>query len=184
MEHTSVETRDLQYKSDDLNRFIGNVQFAVKTFSNIGSDGELEDEINELKDRVKDLETEIDESRIPGKKRRALEQISLYISRMMPGMDTERPDDPVELLIDDLTVKVKGEKRDDYLWEIGSGSNWLSYHVALSLSLQKYFLQLQHSPVPSFIVYDQPSQVYFPKVLSQNKNVKRVKIILSLMMKK
>jgi hypothetical protein len=60
---------------------------------------------------------------------------------------------------------VTGANRDDYLSEIGSGSNWLSYHLAVSLALQQFFLTLEHSPVPGFLVMDQPSQVYFPKKL-------------------
>ena len=61
---------------------------------------------------------------------------------------------------------MKGESREDYLWEVGSGANWLSYHIAVSLALQEFFLSQKHSPVPSFLVYDQPSQVYFPRRLS------------------
>jgi hypothetical protein len=60
-------------------------------------------------------------------------------------------------------VKVKGQAREDYLWEIGSGANWLSYHLATSLALQQFFLGQAASPVPSLVVYDQPSQVYFPR---------------------
>ncbi len=86
----------------------------------------------------------------------------------MPGLDVERPNDPVELSIGDLTVKVNGDSRGDYLWEIGSGSNWLAYHVAITLGLHQFFLDLQATPVPSFVVYDQPSQVYFPKHLRED----------------
>ncbi len=81
-------------------------------------------------------------------------------------MDAERPNDPVELLITDLTLRVKGTSRDDYLWEIGSGANWLAYHIAVSLALQQFFLDEAPSPVPGFLVYDQPSQVYFPRRLA------------------
>ncbi|MQB12975.1 DUF3732 domain-containing protein [Agrobacterium sp. ICMP 6402] len=52
--------------------------------------------------------------------------------------------------------------RKDYLWEIGSGANWLAYHVAVTLALQHFFRGLPNHPVPGFLVYDQPSQVYFP----------------------
>ncbi|MDO8706823.1 MAG: DUF3732 domain-containing protein [Sulfuricaulis sp.] len=38
-----------------------------------------------------------------------------------------------------------------------------SYHIAVLLGLHQYFLTLAHSPVPSFLVMDQPSQVYFSK---------------------
>ena len=48
-------------------------------------------------------------------------------------------------------------------WEIGSGANWLAYHIAMTLALQKFFLGEPHHSVPGLLVYDQPSQVYFPK---------------------
>jgi hypothetical protein len=50
-----------------------------------------------------------------------------------------------------------------YLSEIGSGSNWLSYHLAMLLALHQFYLSQPNSPVPGFLVVDQPSQVYFPK---------------------
>ena len=75
--------------------------------------------------------------------------------------------------IKELTVKVSGADRADYLSEIGSGSNWLSYHVAMILALQQFFISLRQSPVPGFVVIDQPSQVYFPKkvVLRENETI-------------
>ena len=32
--------------------------------------------------------------------------------------------------------------------------------------MQRYFLQIPNSPVPSFLIFDQPSQVFFPKKLA------------------
>ena len=92
---------------------------------------------------------------------------------MLPELDSERPNDPIELVINDLTIKVKGPSREDYLWEIGSGANWLSYHVAVSLALQQFFIESSPSPVPGFIVYDQPSQVYFPQKLAGLRRISR-----------
>lgn len=51
-----------------------------------------------------------------------------------------------------------------YLSEVGSASNWVSFHLALMCSLQSYFLKQKISHVPSFVIFDQPSQVYFPKI--------------------
>lgn len=67
-------------------------------------------------------------------------------------------------MIPDLTVKVIRGNRDDYLWEIGSGANWLAYHIAVTLALQGFFLSWKKHPhpVPALLIYDQPSQVYFP----------------------
>ncbi|MDU3897571.1 MAG: DUF3732 domain-containing protein [Enterobacter sp.] len=79
-----------------------------------------------------------------------------------PSLDGEWPDSPVRLIINDLTVKVSRGQRDDYLWETGSGANWLAYHIATTLALQWVFTRNPQHPVPSLLIYDQPSQVYFP----------------------
>jgi hypothetical protein len=49
------------------------------------------------------------------------------------------------------------------LWEVGSGQNWVGYHVAGVLALHEHFINLKQNPVPRFLVIDQPSQVYFPE---------------------
>lgn len=52
------------------------------------------------------------------------------------------------------------------LTQIGSASNWVSCHIAFTCALQEYFAKLPAavSYLPSFMVFDQPSQVYFPKM--------------------
>jgi hypothetical protein len=87
-------------------------------------------------------------------------------TQILPRLDAEWPDAPIKLLTDDLTIKVLRPERDDYLWEIGSGANWLAYHVSVTLALQQIFLQRPDNPVPGLLIYDQPSQVYFPTQLA------------------
>ncbi|HKU24915.1 MAG TPA: DUF3732 domain-containing protein, partial [Candidatus Sulfotelmatobacter sp.] len=53
--------------------------------------------------------------------------------------------------------------RTDFLWEVGSGQNWVGYHIAGILALHEHFLALADNPIPEFLVIDQPSQVYFPE---------------------
>ena len=73
-------------------------------------------------------------------------------------------DDPVDFIIKDLTIKIKNKTgREDYLWEIGSASNWLAYHVATVLAFQCFFQNRATVSVPNFLIFDQPSQVYFPQ---------------------
>jgi hypothetical protein len=45
---------------------------------------------------------------------------------------------------------------------IGSGMNWVGYHLTSYLALQDFFIRHKR-PVPSFIVLDQPSQAFFPR---------------------
>jgi hypothetical protein len=45
---------------------------------------------------------------------------------------------------------------------IGSGMSWVGYHLTAYLALQNYFIDLAR-PVPRFVVFDQPSQAFFPR---------------------
>lgn len=65
----------------------------------------------------------------------------------------------------ELTIRFdKDFKQFDYLWEVGSGANWMGYHIAAFLGIHEYLLEEenQHLPPLSYLVIDQPSQVYFP----------------------
>ena len=44
---------------------------------------------------------------------------------------------------------------------IGSGMSWVGYHLTAYLALQGYFIETNR-PVPRFVVFDQPSQAFFP----------------------
>ena len=44
---------------------------------------------------------------------------------------------------------------------MGSGENWVGYHLIAHLALHEWFTQ-RSRPVPRFLFLDQPSQVYFP----------------------
>ena len=47
------------------------------------------------------------------------------------------------------------------LFRMGSGENWVGYHVLAHLGLHKWFRQ-KGRPVPGFIIFDQPSQAHYP----------------------
>lgn len=122
-------------------------------------DGSATDMYATLPDSYREYETEIRR-----KLDYALSYISTDLGKILAQLDVEHPEDPAEFVIKDLTVRVKNQAgRDDYLWEIGSASNWLSYHIALILALHRFFQTKSSVNIPNFIVFDQPSQVYFPR---------------------
>ncbi|MBN8615641.1 MAG: DUF3732 domain-containing protein [Deltaproteobacteria bacterium] len=161
----SKEARDLQFATQRAERFVGNLESALALHRRIGGDSALVDEVARLRERVAALESELREQDIESRKRRALTAVNANAARLLPSLDVEHPDHPISLEINDLTIKVVGGERDDLLSEIGSGSNWLSYHLAALLALHQFFLSQQHSPIPAFMILDQPSQLYFPKRL-------------------
>lgn len=159
----SKEASERQFGAKKAERFVGNLEAALDLHRRLGSDSGLVDEVSKLRERVQGLEAELRAQDVESRKRRALNAVNSYAGRLLPLLDVENPDDPISLEISDLTIKVRGTDREDYLSEIGSGSNWLSYHLAMLLALHQFYLSQPNSPVPGFLVLDQPSQVYFPK---------------------
>lgn len=164
-------TESEKYTFDDISRFLGKVQYASETFDLLGTDSELVSEIDQLVSKLEGLKKQVNESAIEKKIDTALRTIASNTMKLIPLLDSERPNDPVKVDYKNLTIIVSAtDGRDDYLWEIGSGSNWLAYHIAATLAFQMYFASMQMSSVPNFIVYDQPSQVYFPQKLAIKEN--------------
>ncbi|MFC3161231.1 DUF3732 domain-containing protein [Chryseobacterium arachidis] len=60
-----------------------------------------------------------------------------------------------------LTIYIDSPTKPIALPQIGSGANWVAYHLLIILALHKHFVQ-KNRPVPRFIFIDQPTQVYYP----------------------
>lgn len=169
----AIEERSARIKEERLNRasldrFLGRMEQALKVLKAPEGDPAFAAEVAALKERLDECRKGLSDTNARLRQKAALDRVSRTMARLLPGLDSERPNDPAELNIDDLTIRVTGSTgRPDFLWEIGSGANWLSYHVAAMVGLHELFLSQPASPVPSLLVLDQPSQVYFPRTLAK-----------------
>lgn len=163
LEKDSERTQAEANRFDQIERFLGRLQQALHLYDRADQSSDLRQEVEDLRTQISVLQQTVSEADIRRKLGNALDRVANFANRMVPRLDAEWPDAPLRLIIEDLTVKVLRGTREDYLWEIGSGANWLAYHVALMLALQRFFLGEPHHAVPSMLVFDQPSQVYFPK---------------------
>lgn len=169
----AIEERSKRIKEERLSRasvdrFLGRMEQALKVLKAPDGDPAFAAEVAELKARLEERRKGLSDNVARSRQKAALERVSRTMARVLPGLDSERPKDPAELNVDDLTIRVTGGSgRPDFLWEIGSGANWLSYHVASMIGLHELFLSQQENPVPSLLVLDQPSQVYFPRTLAK-----------------
>jgi hypothetical protein len=163
LEQKSEQVRAETYRQDRIERFIGRLEQALTTFDRSEEGSELASDIARIQARIDELRTIYSEAQVGRKLQNALRQVETYAGSILPSLDAEWPEAPIQIVVNDLTIKVIQKEREDYLWEIGSGANWLAYHVAVTLALQRFFLDEVHHPVPGFLVYDQPSQVYFPR---------------------
>ena len=146
-----------------IDRFLGRLEQGIVLYDRTEDDASLHQRISDLKAQIDQLRQDMSESGVQRRLNNALRSIESHASSIVPKLDAEWPEAPIRLVIHDLTLQVIQGTREDYLWEIGSGANWLAYHIALTLSLQSYFLDQPHHPVPGLLVYDQPSQAYFPR---------------------
>ena len=73
----------------------------------------------------------------------------------------EHADNPLRLDRKGLTVIADTMDGPLSLSQMGSGENWVGYHVAAHLGLHTVFRQ-RRRPVPGLRMLDQPSQVHYP----------------------
>ena len=163
LEQESDETSESVYRSDQVDRFLGRLEQGILLYDRTEEDASLQQQISDLTTRIAELRRYMSEADVQRRLNNALRSVESHASSIVPKLDAEWPEAPIRLSIKDLTLQVIQGTREDYLWEIGSGANWLAYHVALTLSLQRFFLDQPHHPVPGLLIYDQPSQAYFPR---------------------
>jgi hypothetical protein len=132
LERDSEAVRDEVSRFDRLERFLGRLEQALQLYDRADQSGGLRQEIADLQQQITALQKTVSEGEIQRKLLNALTRVAHQANRLVPQLDAEWPDAPIRLLIEDLTVKVLRGSREDYLWEIGSGANWLAYHVAIS----------------------------------------------------
>ena len=97
------------------------------------------------------------------------------------NLDFEEEFLPTDISLDlkDLSMINRDKKYGKMgLSDLGSGANWLAFHLAASLAMQRLFVSKAKSVVPNFLFLDQPSQVYFPRDFEdKNDDIKKVENI-------
>jgi len=164
LESKSIEYATQKQSIRQIYLFVGRVEQALENVKSSSDSGELHIKLDRLQKRIIDLRNELDPQKQKAKLEAAIDLISRKITQYASMLKLEHSSENVTLDVNELSIRfnpVSGRK--DYLWEVGSGQNWVGYHIAGLLSLHEFFLASSTSPVPSFLIIDQPSQVYFPE---------------------
>lgn len=92
------------------------------------------------------------------------------MDRIASKLDFEKELLPIDFHFDlgKFTFKHRHKKQDIRLDEMGSGANWLACHLSIMLAFLHLNCKNKKSSMPSFLILDQPSQVYFPKTAKKN----------------
>jgi hypothetical protein len=163
LEERSEDLKNRRQTIRGIDYFIGQLHTQLASIEASDQSSTLATDITRLTREVADYRRDTNSSLVKARERAVLQEISQTIRHYAQILGVENAERPANLDIRNLTVVVGGgDGRKDYLWEIGSGANWMGYHVATLLALHEHFLTMDNSPIPQFLVIDQPSQVYFP----------------------
>lgn len=133
----------------------------------VGTDEEVEDlrrEIEELSALTDELVQELDPTALRSRVTSLLSLISRRMTDFARVLQLEHSESGARIDADRLTIVADTPDGPAYMdtGEIGSGMNWVGYHLSAYLALQEFFIE-HRRPVPSFLVIDQPSQAFFPR---------------------
>ena len=90
-----------------------------------------------------------------------LNLIADRMTKYASELDLEHADRRMRLDLKKLSVVAETVAGPIPLSRIGSGENWVGYHVVTFLALHRWFRE-QRRPVPGILVFDQPSQAHYP----------------------
>lgn len=148
--------------------FLGGLREKLSFYEAYLGDGELAEKMMVIDAELARLRLMLPSSEELSNRRKTVDshisQLALTRLRTLDA-DNQYTRLPPRFSYEDSSIKVRGSDNAEHvLAEIGSASNWVSFHLAFVCAWQEFFWKYSgtRSPVPSFVVFDQPSQVYFP----------------------
>lgn len=160
LENTRIqELRDQESRQAHV---LGRVSLYLESVPQLEDTSELHSEISALEQQIEELSQEVGDEAIEERLQSILALLGRDMSRWSAGLRLEHSEYPLRLDMKRLTVVADGETGPIPMERMGSGENWVGYHLITHLALHKWFTE-RSRPVPRLLFIDQPSQVYFPE---------------------
>jgi hypothetical protein len=166
----------------DTYEYVGKIEHAISNLKKIEPSGELSNEIEVLNGNIATKKTALKRLNDKFDKESSLRKLSKLIGKYVSILSIESKENRIVHLDPDSSLNIKIEdtktKNKYYLARLGSGANYMGYHLSTIFGLHEFFWQLKENKkvnyIPSFLVLDQPSQVYYPESLNtKRKNIKQ-----------
>jgi hypothetical protein len=157
-QETARQIRDLNSRRAKV---VGRISLYVETVPAEDSDNRLPHEIERARKEVERLANQLDPVQKEQRLSSILNRIGLRMSELARVLELEFSDSPVRFDLSTVTVVIDTDTRPRPLSRVGSGENWLGYHLVTHFAFHRHFRHDQR-PVPAFLFLDQPTQVYFP----------------------
>ena len=142
-------------------RVVGRISLFLETLLPNDDFARLEAENRRLINKVKLLEEQVGSDDSNERLTSILSNISAQITRYIQKFEAEFRNFPARLNLSQLTIIFDRPERPVPMSRTGGGENHLAYHLSALLALH-LFAAKNNRPIPSFLLIDQPTQVYFP----------------------
>lgn len=152
-----------QIQDDSAKRalIVGRISLYLESLPEVPDTTQLEERAQQLREKCAAFEEELSDELVTER----IESIISILGRRMTDwavrLELEHSKFPLRLDIKKLTIVSDTPDGPVPMSRMGSGENWVGYHLICHLALHEWFTERER-PVPRFLFLDQPSQVYFP----------------------
>ena len=152
------------YRDQNARRahIMGRVSLYLESVPQLEDSSELQRQVADLQAQVNALEKGLSNDTVEERVQSALSIIARDMNAWAADLQLEHAELPLRLDLRRLTVVADGFDGPIPMDQMGSGENWVGYHLITHFALHRWFVN-RNRPVPRFIFIDQPSQVYFPE---------------------
>jgi Protein of unknown function (DUF3732) len=142
-------------------RVAGRIAYYLENAAVAAPQSELSQSITRLRAELAELEKVLDDDALESRLDTALNLVGQELTKYAGQLQLEHGDNPLRLDRKQLTVVADTDDGPLSLAQIGSGENWVGYHIAAHLALHHVFRR-RARPVPAFLMLDQPTQAHYP----------------------
>jgi hypothetical protein len=153
---------ELRDRSARRAHVLGRIGLFLESLPHLEDMSNLRNQIADLKSQIGLLEEELSDEVVQERIQSIVSNLSRDMNRWAEELQLEHSEHPLRLDLKRLTVVSDSHSGPIPMERMGSGENWVGYHLIAHLALHKWFVE-QGRPVPRFLFIDQPSQVYFPE---------------------
>lgn len=121
----------------------------------------LQSQLETVQARIRELDEELDSENVRMRVSSIMNILGREITGWAKELELEHSQFPLRVDPLKLTIVADTQHGPKPMSQMGSGENWVGYHLVAYLALHKWFIE-QNRPVPRFLFLDQPTQVYYP----------------------
>ncbi len=146
-------------------RIVGRISLYLDSLNKRTDNSDLPVRIKKKEMEINRLEKKAGDSSVENRMVAILRIIGNQMTSWAKELNLEHSENAIDLDLKNLTVVAYTANGVIPMREMGSGENWVGCHLIALLGLHQWFVR-ESRPVPHFIFFDQPTQVYFPQDLN------------------